>query len=167
MSGDLTREVWEFGSVLGRQPGRGYTRGRCSPTLIDVLPSGRPFSRLIRQTGLKPLKISEKVQVQFYDPFRTKKLARTGRSQPCSTVTFFDSLFLGKYKRWRLQILTLFLNRYLWLFENYALFRNLTISVIYSSFFIITFDWKRNFEFTWIQRKDLVQIYQNIPYFKL
>ena len=32
--------------------------------------------------------------------------------------------------------------------------------------FIITFDWRGNFEFSWLDRKGLLQIYQNIPYFK-
>ena len=50
---------------------------------------------------------------------------------------------------------------------EYELFSNVAISVIYSSFFFITFDWKGNFEFWWFHRKDLVQIYQNIPYFTL
>ena len=40
-----------------------------------------------------------------------------------------------------------------------TLFGNVAISVIFNSFFIITFDW-------WFHRKDLVQIYQNWPYFK-
>ena len=37
---------------------------------------------------------------------------------------------------------------------------------IFSSFFIITFDENENFVFWWFKRKDLVQIYQNIHYFK-
>ena len=38
------------GSVLGLNPGRGYTGGRRSPTLVDALPSGYPFSHLIYDT---------------------------------------------------------------------------------------------------------------------
>ena len=53
----------------------------------------------------------------------------------------------------------------IYLIVNYALFSNVAISVIFSSFFIITFDWNKNFEFWWFHRKDLVQIYQNILYF--
>ena len=55
-------------------------------------------------------------------------------------------------------------NQYLLQFGNYALFCNLEISVIFSSFFIITFDWDENFKFWWFHRKDIVKIYQNIPY---
>ena len=58
------------------------------------------------------------------------------------------------------------LDRYLWYFGNYALFGNPAISVIFSSFFIITFDWIGNFKFWWFYRKDIVKIYQNIPYLK-
>ena len=36
----------------------------------------------------------------------------------------------------------------------------------FQQFFIITFDWNGNFEFWWFYQKDLVQIYQNISYFK-
>ena len=39
------------------------------------------------------------------------------------------------------------------------------ISVIFSSFFIITFDWNGNFEFWLLHRKDLAQISQNITYY--
>ena len=46
-------------------------------------------------------------------------------------------------------------------------FRHVAISVIFSSFFIITFDWNGDFEFWWFLRKDLAQIYQNILYLKL
>ena len=38
-------------------------------------------------------------------------------------------------------------------------FGSVTISVIF--IFIITFDWKRNFELWWFERKDLVHICQN------
>ena len=41
------------GRVLFRHPGRGYTGGQRSPTLVDGLPSGHPFSRLIRQAGIR------------------------------------------------------------------------------------------------------------------
>ena len=44
-----------------------------------------------------------------------------------------------------------------------VLFGNEALSVIFRSFFIITFDW--NFEFWWFDRNELVQIYQNLPYF--
>ena len=54
-------------------------------------------------------------------------------------------------------------DRYLWLFGNEALFSNVAISVIFSSFFILTFDWKGNSEFWWFHHKDLVQIYWIIP----
>ena len=43
-------------------------------------------------------------------------------------------------------------------------FGSVATSVIFSSFFIITYNWEGYFEFWWFQRKDLVQIYQNIPY---
>ena len=39
------------GSVLGRHPGRGCTGARRCITLVDALPSGHPFSRLIRHSG--------------------------------------------------------------------------------------------------------------------
>ena len=39
------------GSVLGRHPGRGYTGGRRSSTLVVALPSGHLFSRLIYTQG--------------------------------------------------------------------------------------------------------------------
>ena len=39
------------GSVLGGHLGRGYTGCRRSPTLMDALPSGHPFSRLVRHAG--------------------------------------------------------------------------------------------------------------------
>ena len=81
-------------------------------------------------------------------------------TRPGSTVTLYDCSFLGKYKSQRPDILTQssfeslicainILNYYLWYHGNYALFGN------------------GNFEFWWLHRKDLVQIYQNIPYFKL
>ena len=44
---------------------------------------------------------------------------------------------------------------------------NVAISIIFSLLFIITFDRKENFEFRWFHRKDLVQIYQTITYFRL
>ena len=40
-------------SVLGRHPGRGYTGGRRSPAVVDALPSGHFFSRLIRHAGIR------------------------------------------------------------------------------------------------------------------
>ena len=55
-------------------------------------------------------------------------------------------------------------DRYLWQLGHYALFGN--VAIIFSSFFIITFDWNGNFEFWWFHWKDLVQIYQNITFFK-
>ena len=76
---------------------------------------------------------------------------RSSPSRTSSTVTLFDGLFFKKYKRWRLEILTQPLYkssicfkisiRYLWYFNNYALFGNIAISIIFSHFFIITFDW--------------------------
>ena len=57
--------------------------------------------------------------------------------------------------------------RDLWYFGNYVFFDNVAISVIFSSYFIITFDRNGHFEFWWFHRKDLVQIYQNIPFFEL
>ena len=41
------------GRILGRHPGRGYTGGRRNPTLVDALPSGHPFSRLIRHAEIQ------------------------------------------------------------------------------------------------------------------
>ena len=41
------------GNVWGRNPGWGYTGSHRSPTLIDALPSGHPFSRLIRYAGIR------------------------------------------------------------------------------------------------------------------
>ena len=38
-------------AFLGLHPGRDYTGGQRSPTLVDALPSGHPFSRLIRNGG--------------------------------------------------------------------------------------------------------------------
>ena len=47
---------------------------------------------------------------------------------------------------------------YLWYFGIYALFGNVEISVIFSSFSIITFDWNGHFELWWFHLKDLIQI---------
>ena len=49
--GFCTRGLENVGSLLGQHPGRIYTRGRRSPTLIYALPSGHRFSRLIRHAG--------------------------------------------------------------------------------------------------------------------
>ena len=57
-------------------------------------------------------------------------------------------------------------NWYLYQFENYGHFRKVAISLIFSRFFIITFDWNGNLKFWWFHWKYLVQIYQNITYFK-
>ena len=50
--------IWQerfenVGSVLGRHPGRGYTGSQRRPTLIDALPSGHPFNRIIRHAGIR------------------------------------------------------------------------------------------------------------------
>ena len=68
-----------------------------------------------------------------------------GSTQPDPTVALFDVLFLGKYKRWECEILTKtsfrssscaikIWKRYLWKFENYALFDNVATSLIFSRF---------------------------------
>ena len=57
-------------------------------------------------------------------------------------------------------------DRYLEQFGYYVLFGNVAISVIFISFIIITFGWNGNFELWWFHRKELVDIYKNIPYFK-
>ena len=41
------------GTVLGRHPGRRYTGGQRSPTLVDALPPEHPFSRLIQHAGIR------------------------------------------------------------------------------------------------------------------
>ena len=48
--------IWQdrfrnVGSVLGRHPGRGSIGGQRSPTLVDALPSGHPFSHLMQHAG--------------------------------------------------------------------------------------------------------------------
>ena len=87
-----------------------------------------------------------------------KAMNRTDLTRPNPTVPLIDGLFLGKYIRYGREILTLTLfkssicvikiwNKYLRQFENYTLFGNVAISVIFSSFFIVTFDWNENSEF--------------------
>ena len=56
-------------------------------------------------------------------------------------------------------------DRYLRQFGNYTVFGNVAVSVIFNSFFIITFDLNENFDS--FHRKDLVEKYQNILYLKL
>ena len=50
----------------------------------------------------------------------------------------------------------------MWITLYCSLFGNVAISVILSSFYIITFDWNWNFEFWLFHQKDLVEIYKNI-----
>ena len=63
-------------------------------------------------------------------------------------------------------MLSNFLNLYIRWSGNYIIFGNVGISVIFSSFFIITLAWSGDFEIWWFHQKDLVQIYQNISYFQ-
>ena len=51
--------------------------------------------------------------------------------------------------------------------ETMFFFGNVSISVIFNSFFIITFEWNGNFELWCFHGKDLVHFYQNIPYLRL
>ena len=52
------------------------------------------------QTALKPLKKSEKIEINFHNHFRTSLIfynnepARPGQTQPDPTVMLFDSLYL-------------------------------------------------------------------------
>ena len=55
---------------------------------------------------------------------------------PDPAVTLFDDSFLRKYIRYGPEILTKSSSK----FENYGLFLYVAISVIFSSFFSITFD---------------------------
>ena len=76
---------------------------------------------------------------------------RPHRARLDPTVALFDGLFLGKFQRKGLEILTLSSLKssigairlpdvYLWKFENYALFSITATSVIFSRFFFLTFD---------------------------
>ena len=79
---------------------------------------------------------------------------RTDPTRPGQTATLFDGLFLKKIKATNVNF---------WLnLHSHAFFGNVAISVIFSSFFIKTINWKENFEFWWFHRKYLIQIYQNI-----
>ena len=52
------------------------------------------------QTALKPFKKkSEKIEIKFYDHFRTSAESFKTMNRPGPTVTLFDGLFLRKYKR--------------------------------------------------------------------
>ena len=50
------------------------------------------------QTALKPLKKSEKIEIHFYDDFKTKTV-RPDPTRPDPTVMLFDDLFLEKFER--------------------------------------------------------------------
>ena len=86
------------------------------------------------QTALKPLKISEKIEINFHCHFRLNHLKQwTG-----PTMTLFDGLFLRNYQRYTdvkfwynhnssLQfVLSQIFVFNLWLFGNYALFGNVS-----------------------------------------
>ena len=49
LSRDGQERFENVGSVLGWNPGRSYTGGRLKSTVVDALPSGDPFSRLVRK----------------------------------------------------------------------------------------------------------------------
>ena len=117
------------------------------------------------RTVLTPLKKSEKKWINFYETIN--------RHGP--TVTLFDSLFLIKYrdvKFWHILHSSLHL-----CYHNFGLisltvwklcvFDNVAISVIFSSFSIITCDWKGNFWFWWFHRQDRGHINQTEHYWKL
>ena len=124
----------------------------------------------------------------MYDHFRTSWIVLNDEparpdptwpdpTRPGPAVTLLDGLLLKKVWKVETEILKQYSfnfpicaikiwNWYLWYLKNYGHFRKVAISLIFSRFFNITFDWDGNFEFWWFHRKDLNQIHQNIPYFK-
>ena len=102
-----------------------------------------------------------KIEINFYDHFRTswslircaKRVKRwTGPAGPGSTITFFDGLFFGQYKKRRTWNFDTIVNQVFNLcYQNLrsislivwklSIFRErIAISVIFSIFFTITFD---------------------------
>ena len=111
--------------------------------------------------------------IELAESFETKnRLGPTQTTLPHPTGKSFTTYFSSKreflliltqpsFKSWIDVIKTS--DQYFWYLRNYLLFDNLAISVIFN-FFVISFDW--NFELWRFHWKDLVEIYQNIPYFK-
>ena len=108
-----------------------------------------------------------------------KSMNRPSPTRFGRTVNLFDGLFLGNYKILGREILiqssfnssiraiTIW-HRYFWEFGNYALFGNVTILVIFNSFFFITSDWNENFEIWWLHLHGKILLRSNcIFYFKL
>ena len=130
------------------------------------------------QTASKLLNKIGKIEINIDDLFRTSWIIYNVEPvRPNPTVTLFYSIFLKNYRRWRCEILAQssfkssicsikIWHQYLWQFGNYVLFGNVAFLVIFCRFFIMTFNWNRNFEFWWFHRKDLVHIYQNIQNFE-
>ena len=98
-------------------------------------------------------------------------MTRPDLTRPDSIMTLFDGLFIGKYQRYKREILTqssfksknCVINIWdlsFWYFGNYPLFGIVEISVILDKFLIITFDWNRNIIFWYFYQKYLVHIYQ-------
>ena len=137
---------------------------------------GRPVGI---QSALKPLKKLEKIEIKFYDHFRTIaesfKPTRPDPTWPdhnalwwliCQKVYKigiwnFDKIFIQVFNLCYQSLESIYY--IVWKLWDFPQRKSL---LIFSSFFIITFDWNGNFEIRWFHRKDVVQIYQNILYLK-
>ena len=109
--------------------------------------------------------------LELAKPFKTMNRPKPARPSP--TVTVFFSRKVLKIETWNfdkmfIQVFNLCyksLDSISFIFGNHAFFGNVVISPIFIRFFHHSFQLKR--KFWYFHRKNLVQIYQNIPYFIL